>query len=144
MSRLPERLRLPLETVASHLQGHLHNLSPLLLLLPPRVRRLMIPRCIVSSALTLQSSPSENSETRTRRWGSHRDPSPHEDEVVFTWALETHTSLPMMCVFYIYISFHEECSSLAQSLLWDDSHSQEVIVVKSCVDANIMNVRARI
>lgn len=37
MSQLPERLGLPLETVTSHLPGHLHNLSPLLLLLPPCV-----------------------------------------------------------------------------------------------------------
>lgn len=53
----------------------------------------------------------------------------------------------LMCVFiyiYIFFLFGKVRSSQAQCLLWDYKHSQEVVVVKSCVDTNIMNVRTRI
>lgn len=54
----------------------------------------------------------------------------------------THITVDDVC--FTYILFCKVRSSQAQSLLRDDRHSQEVVVVKSCVDTNIMIVHARI
>lgn len=140
MSWLLVCLHLPLEMVASHLQGHLHNLSPP----PPFYVCQMILRCrcvvwskpqrIVSSVTCSTKPLPMRIQKQGHRDTARADPSPRSAtmRVFFLRALENASDV----YFFSRCKVH---SSQARLFLWDYKHSREV-VVRSFVDTNIMNV----